>query len=101
VANRVITFTEWHRQLRKSVFDSNSNVFENVAGVPASNAAKKLQVSEQRVNELIRQGVLDTVQVSNAAGRICLTMVTDASLDRYLAHRVPDRGRQGYFAFPA
>jgi hypothetical protein len=53
------------------------------------------------VKQLIREDVLDTIEVTNSAGRVAITLVTDASVERYLSKRVPDRNRQGYFAFPA
>jgi hypothetical protein len=60
---------------------------------------RKLDVSRQMVYKMIDQEKLDVLQITNANGAVCVSMVTEASLERYLENRRPDRGRQGYFAF--
>jgi len=74
---------------------------DNLSGLATVDVAKKLNVHRSRVHQLIEEGTLDTLAITTGNGRPALTLVTQASLDRYLAARVPDRGRQGYFAFPS
>jgi hypothetical protein len=97
VATRTLTWTKWLALVARHSLD---NEFGNIAGYPSIDVAEKLGVSKQRVHQLIEDGVLDTVEVKNAAGRLAIVLITEASLERYLAQRVPDRNRQGYFAFP-
>lgn len=98
MATRTLTWSQWLKLVaRHSLGDG----FANVAGQPVPDVCEALGVTKQRVHQLIDSGALDTLQVTNSAGRVAITLVTDASLERYLAQRVPDRGRQGYFAFQA
>lgn len=98
MATRTLTWTEWLKLVRRHALD---NGFQNVAGYPAADVAARLGVSHQRVYQLIQGGALDVVEVTTKAGKVSLSLVTEASLERYLAARVPDRNRQGYFAFQA
>lgn len=97
MATRTLKYTEWLKLVTRHALDGE---FPNVAGHPVMDVAKRLGVSKQRMYQLIGEGTLDTLHVTNAAGKVALTLITDASLERYLAERVPDRNRQGYFAFP-
>ena len=96
MATRSLSFMQW---LKLVVRHATDDGFQNVAGYPPDDVAKRLGVDRSRVSQLIREEVLDTLEVTNAAGRVCITLVTEASIERYLAKRVPDRNRQGYFAF--
>ena len=98
MATRTLTWTQW---LKLVAGNALGNGFQNVAGYPPADVAARLGVSPERVKQLIREDVLDTVEVTTRAGRVAVRLVTEASLERYLAERVPDRNRQGYFAFPA
>lgn len=98
MATRRINFTEWLKLVRKHALGDG---FANLAGHPAAEVAARLDVSRERVSQLVREGVLDTIEITTARGGTALVLVTEASVDRYLARRVPDRNRQGYFAFPA
>ena len=98
MATRTLGFSQWLKLVARHALDSG---FANVAGFPPTDVAVKLGVSKQRVHQLIAEESLDTIEVTNAAGAVCITLVTEASYERYLAKRVPDRNRQGYFAFPA
>jgi hypothetical protein len=89
--------TEWLRLVKRHALDDG---FANVAGYPVADVAARLHVSTQRVYQMIESGTFDIIEIVNKAGRVSLTLITEASLDRYLEKRVPDRGRQGYFAFP-
>lgn len=99
VASRKINYTQWLKEVTKHAL-SQGLAYDNIAGFPVVEVAAKLDVSRQRVRQLIDEGVLDTIEVTTRAGTIALIIVTKASVDRYLADRVPDRNRQGYFAFP-
>lgn len=96
MATRRLSFADWLRLVRRHALDDG---FPNVAGYPPRDVATKLDVSHQRVSQLVAEGTLDTIEIVNKDGKVSLTLITEASLDRYLAERVPDRGRQGYFAF--
>jgi hypothetical protein len=100
MAKRRITFGQWLRLVAKHSLPGDPE-FGNVAGLPRPDVAERLGVHRSRVHQLIESGVLDVVEVINAAGAVTMTLVTESSLERYLAERVPDRNRQGYFAFPA
>lgn len=98
MATRTLTWSQWLKLVARHSLD---NGFANVAGYPVADVCERLGVTKQRVHQLIEAGALDTLQVTNAAGKVAVILVTDASLERYLLKRVPDRGRQGYFAFQA
>jgi hypothetical protein len=98
MAARTLKYTEWLKLVAQHALGGE---FANVSGYPVADTARRLSVSEQRVRQLIDESVLDTLHVTTAAGKVALTLVTEASLERYLAARVPDRNRQGYFAFPS
>lgn len=97
MAARTLKYTEWLKLVMRHALDGQ---FPHVAGHPVMDVAKRLSISKARIYQLIDEGTLDTLHVTNAAGKVALTLITDASLERYLADRVPDRNRQGYFAFP-
>lgn len=97
MATRTLKYTEWLKMVRGAVTEQPSHVY----GYPIADVAKRLKVSRQRVNQLVNDGTLDTLAITTAAGRTAMTLVTEYSLERYLADRVPDRNRQGYFAFQA
>lgn len=96
MASRTIKYAEW---LKLVLRHATGDGFLNVSGFPPADAAKRLDVSRERVSQLVREGVLDTLSLTTASGSVALTLITEASLERYLAERVPDRNRQGYFAF--
>lgn len=98
MATRRLAIGDWLKLVRRHALDDG---FKNLAGYPIVDVAARLKVSHQRVYQLIGEGVLDTIEIVNKAGKVSLSLVTEASLDRYLAERVTDRGRQGYFAFQA
>jgi hypothetical protein len=96
MATRSLTFAKWLKLVARHAIDSG---FQNVAGYPVVDVASRLDVHRSRVYQLIEDGILDTIEVTSGTGRVCITLVTEASVERYLAERVPDRNRQGYFAF--
>lgn len=95
MATRTLTWTHW----LKLMADPDPKVRSHVSGYPAVEIAARLGVNRSRVYQLLEQDVLDTVTVTTRDGKPSLTLVTEASYERYLADRVPDRNRQGYFAF--
>jgi len=98
MATRTLKYTEWLKLVTRS---SLGDQFSHVSGFPPADVAKRLGVSRERVSQLVREGTLDTLSITTAAGAVALTLVTEYSLERYIGERVPDRNRQGYFAFPA
>lgn len=99
MATRSLKWTAWLKLMAKHGFDSDESAYKNLSGMPPLDAAKKLGISKGRIFQLIQEEKLDTLQVTNAAGAVCVTLVTDASLERYLAERVPVPGHQGHFSF--
>jgi len=98
MATRTLSYTQWFKLVMEQALGDG---FTHVSGYPPADVAHKLGVSRERVGQLIREGTLDTLAVTTRAGKVALTLVTEASVERYLAERVPDRNRQGYFAFPS
>lgn len=96
MANRTLKFSQWLKLVVKHATDDG---FLNVSGFPVADAAKKLDVSPQRISQLIAEDVLDTLEICSWTGRVVVRLVTEASIERYLEKRTPDRNRQGYFAF--
>jgi hypothetical protein len=97
MATRTLKFTEWLKLVRKHALDDG---FESLSGFPVDDVAARLNVNRSRVYQLIEAGTLDLIQVVTKTGKVSITLVTQASVERYLDERVPDRGRQGYFTFP-
>lgn len=97
VATRTLKYTEW---LKLVATLARKTEFANVSGYPVSDAAERLNVSRQRVHQLLESGALDSLTITTRAGAVVTTLITEASIERYLAQRVPDRNRQGYFAWP-
>jgi hypothetical protein len=97
MATRTLTYTQWLKLVVRHALDDE---YENLSGLATVDAAKKLDVHRSRIYQLIDEGVLDTLAITTSGDKAALVLVTQRSLDRYLASRVPDRGRQGYFAFP-
>jgi len=96
MATRRLSISDWLKLVRRHALDDG---FYGLAGSTVVDVCKKLDVSTSRIYQLIEAGHLDTIEIVNKAGKVSLTLVTDASLERYLADRTPDRNRQGYFAF--
>lgn len=96
MATRTLKYTEWLKLVARHGLGRE---FANLSGYPVPDVAARLEVNRSRVYQLIESGVLDTLVIVTAAGTTAMTLVTEASIERYLASRVPDRNRQGYFAF--
>jgi hypothetical protein len=96
VATRTLNFREWLKLVARHGLDDG---FKNLAGYPVDDVAARLSVHRSRVYQLIEEESLDRIQVLTKTGKVAITLITQASLERYLAERVPDRNRQGYFAF--
>jgi hypothetical protein len=99
MANRTLKFPQWLKLIAKHSLDDDETTYKNLTGVPVIDVSQKLDVSRAMVYKMIDQQKLDVLHITNGVGAICVSLVTEASLERYLEQRVPDRGRQGYFAF--
>jgi hypothetical protein len=97
MATRTLNFREWLKLVAQHARDDG---FKNLSGYPVDDVATRLGVNRSRVYQLIEDETLDRIQVLTKAGKVAITLVTQASVERYLADRVPDRNRQGYFSFP-
>ncbi len=98
MATRTLKLSEWLKLVARHGLGDG---FQQLAGYSVADVASRLGVHRSRVYQLLEDGSLDAVAVTTEDGRVALTLVTEASLERYLADRVPDRNRQGYFAFQA
>jgi hypothetical protein len=90
MARRTLTFSDWMRHLRKAILSPDS--LGDLGGHPVDDVATKLGVTKQRVHQLIDSDALDALVVTTKAGNVTAVIVTQASLDHYLAHRRPFRG---------
>lgn len=97
MATRTLKFGEWLKLVRRHATDDG---FKDLSGYPVDDVAKRLDVNRSRVYQLIEDGTLDRIQVLTWTGKVAITLITQASVERYLADRIPDRSRQGYFTFP-
>ena len=81
------------KELRRAVLSPDH--LGDLGGHPVDDVAKKLGVTKQRVHQLIDSNALDAIIVTTKAGHTAAIIVTQASLDYYLAHRRPygDTGR--------
>ena len=86
MATRKMKLGEWFKACRKSAFDDG---FLDLTGPTPSAAAQTLEVSRQRVHQMIESNMLDAVHIVAPNGTISLTYVTENSLNRYLAARRP------------
>ena len=96
MATRTLKFSEWLKLVKRHALGDG---FENLSGYPVDDVASRLNVNRSRVYQLLEDGTLDRLQVLTKSGKVAITLITQASLDRYIDERVPDRNRQGYFAF--
>jgi hypothetical protein len=86
MATRKMTLKAWFKACAASTFEDG---FLDLTGPTQAVAAQTLEVSRQRVHQMIEEGALDAVHVTAPNGTISVTYVTQSSLDRYLAARRP------------
>ena len=86
MATRKMTLKAWFKACAAATFDDG---FLDLTGPTQAAAAQTLEVSRQRVHQMIEDGTLDAVHITAPNGTISLTYVTQNSLDRYLAARRP------------
>ena len=96
MATRTLTYRKWLVEVAKHGLGDG---FKNLTGYAVPDVAVRLDMSRQRVHQLLENGALDALQVTTKSGTVAMTLVTEASLERYLASRVPVPGHQGYFSF--
>jgi hypothetical protein len=97
MSTKTYKFGQWLKAVQEH---AGGEGFKKLAGYPVEDVAKRLGVDRSRVYQLIEAETLDRIQVLSWTGKVAITLITEASLERYLDERGPDRGRQGYFAFP-
>ena len=98
MAKRTLTYRNWLRDVARAGL---GDALKSVSGFTAIETAARLGVSRARVYQLIEEGSLDILCITTHTGAPALTLVTEASLEHYVANRVPDRNRKGYYALPA
>jgi hypothetical protein len=80
MATRTLKFGEWWKAVTRHALDDG---FLKVSGYPIVDVAKRLDISEQRVRQLIEADQLDAIQVLTWKGNVAVTLVTQASLEAY------------------
>jgi hypothetical protein len=86
MATRKFTLKAWFKACVSATLNDD---FLDLTGPTPSAAAQTLEVSRQRVHQLIAEEALDAVQITGPNGAVSVTYVTQASLNRYLATRRP------------
>jgi|ERR1035441_6228258 hypothetical protein len=86
MAVRKMSLKDWTKACFKNSFDDG--LLEFIGPTPIA-AAQTLEVSKQRIHQMIEDKTLDAVRITAPNGTITVTYVTQASLDRYLAKRAP------------
>ena len=80
VATRTISWKQWLSAVRRSALGDG---FGDLAGLPVADVCKRLDVSKQRVGELVKADRLDAIHVTTAKGTVAIVLITEASLARY------------------
>lgn len=96
MATRTLTYRKWLTEVAKHGFGEG---FKHLSGYAVPDVAVRLDMSRQRVHQLLESGALDALQITTKTGTVAMTLVTEASLERYLESRVPVPGHQGHFSF--
>lgn len=96
MATRTLTYRKWLVEVAKHGLGEG---FDHLSGYAVPDVAARLDVSRQRVHQLLESGALDALQITTKTGSVAMTLVTEASLGRYLESRRPVPGHQGYFSF--
>lgn len=94
MATRQITWRQWLRRITSNALGDG---FGDLAGYPIADVVKRLNVSQERVRQLIEADRLDAIQVLTAKGSVAVTLVTEASLEAYEPR---PNGRPVQLAFP-
>jgi hypothetical protein len=85
---RKMALKDWFTACRKNALKDE---FLDLTGPVPSSVADTLEISKQRVHQLVQDDALDAVSVTAPNGTITMTFVTENSLARYLAKRAPAR----------
>lgn len=80
MATRKITWRQWLTAIRR---DALGDGFGDLAGLPVADVCKRLDISPQRVGQLVEANRLDAIHVTTAKGTLAVVLITEASLARY------------------
>jgi uncharacterized heparinase superfamily protein len=83
---RKMALKDWFTACRKNALKDE---FLNLTGPVPSSVAETLEVTKQRVHQLVQDDHLDAISVTAPNGTITVTFISEASLTRYLAKRAP------------
>jgi hypothetical protein len=86
MAVKKMSLKQW---VKACVQHTHDDGFLDLTGPTQTAAAQTLEVSRQRVGQLIEDGTFDAVQITGPLGKVSVTYVTQNSLNRYLAARRP------------
>jgi hypothetical protein len=86
MALRKMKLGDWLKACRSNALGDG---FNDLTGPVASMAAERLDVTKQRVHQMVQDDLLDAVSVTAPNGTITVTFITENSLNRYLAKRAP------------
>jgi hypothetical protein len=85
MARTTLTFAQWLKKIAKAAISPDD--LGDLGGHPVDDVATKLGVTKQRVHQLIDTDKLDAIVILSNAGNTTAVIVTQASLDQYLAYR--------------
>lgn len=86
MSTTTLTYSEWFKAVRRHATDDR---FPDFSGYPIADVAERLKVTKQAVHHLLEKNHLDAIAITTKAGNVAVTLITQASLDYYLAHRKP------------
>ena len=80
-----MTVDQWSEKLFKYGKDPDDKRYGDYMGLSPGGAAGHLNVGRPMVNNLIRRGILDVIELLDREGAIVAWILTDNSIDRYVA----------------
>lgn len=80
MATKSITFKQWLSAVRKH---ATSDGFNDYDGKPPADVCRSLNISKQRLSQLVAADRLDVLEITTAKGTVAMRLVTASSLARY------------------
>lgn len=81
MATRQMAWKDWLKRVLKAPLADQTSDF---IGYPVDAVSERLGVSRQRVHQLIEAERLDTIEILTTKGAVCMTLVTEKSLEKYV-----------------
>lgn len=80
MATKTITLKQWLSAIRKH---ATSDGFNDLDGKPPVDVCRSLNISKQRLSQLVAADRLDVLEITTAKGTVAMRLITNASLARY------------------